>query len=205
MGAKVIYLVRHGEIEGSEEKRYVSLSDVGLSEDGFVQAKALRDFFKGVDIDCAYCSTLARSIQTAETIMEGRLPRPVRIRELSEIDMGEWSGKSFSDIKREFPEDFERRIDEIDTFKPAGGESFLECQTRAMQAFERIAGTGCESTLIVAHAGVNRAIISGLLKMPLKDIFKIGQDYGCINKISVQGNLFTVDYVNMVLQREGQI
>jgi alpha-ribazole phosphatase/probable phosphoglycerate mutase len=37
--------------------------------------------------------------------------------------------------------------------------------------------------LIVAHGGVNRLIICDALGLPVKSLFNIQQDYGCLNII----------------------
>ena len=80
---------------------------------------------------------------------------------------------------------YEKRGSNIDVFIPPGGESFEQLQKRAMTAFEYIAQSTTGNILIISHTGVNRVILSKLLDFPLKDIFKIDQPYGCINKLSL--------------------
>ncbi|MFP5220900.1 MAG: histidine phosphatase family protein [Acidobacteriota bacterium] len=38
--------------------------------------------------------------------------------------------------------------------------------------------------LVVAHAGVNRTIVARLLGMPVENLFRLGQDHGCLNILS---------------------
>ncbi len=55
---------------------------------------------------------------------------------------------------------------------------------RVLPAFGRIiqnAGDG--NVLIAGHAGVNRVILSNVLGMPLDNLFRLGQDFGCLNII----------------------
>ena len=199
MDGKNIYLLRHGEIEGAGEKRYIGISDVPLSERGVAQAQALRAFFEGLKIDMCYCSDLKRTVQTAGIIMGGRSDEIIRLSEIREVNMGLWEGRSFNEIKRSFPDEFERRIHEIETFKPNGGESFSQCQKRAVNSFDVIIRGKGKNILVAAHAGVNRLIIAHLLEIPMGNIFSFRQDYACINNIKAGGKSCTVNYLNRTL------
>ncbi|MDV3429069.1 MAG: alpha-ribazole phosphatase [Bacillota bacterium] len=196
---KTIYLLRHGEIESEGSKRYIGIKDVRLSMNGIYQAEMLQHFFSSISIDKIYCSSLIRTVETAKIINEHRNVQIVKDEGLREINMGIWEGKTFDEIKAKFPDEFERRIKEIDTFKPAGGESFKECRERAVSVFKRISGESFENIIITAHAGVNRSIISDILGVPVDNIFKFKQDYGCINKITIDKSGEKIDYINYVL------
>jgi probable phosphoglycerate mutase len=123
-------------------------------------------------------------LQTADILLEGSSISREVIDELKEINMGDWENQTIDYIKDHFPEMYEKRGSNIDTFIPPGGESFEQMQKRVMPAFEYIAGNTAGNILIISHAGVNRVILSKLLDFPLKYIFKIIQPYGCINQLS---------------------
>jgi probable phosphoglycerate mutase len=53
--------------------------------------------------------------------------------------------------------------------------------------------------LIVAHAGVNRALLSSLRHLPLDDLLQIPQDYCGVNILELQGNALTVQTINQIL------
>jgi alpha-ribazole phosphatase len=153
-----IYLVRHGRIDIGKEKCYIGFTDLTLSKEGIVQAQKLKSFFSNVDIEKAYVSPLIRCIQTLDIILENRNVERILMKELMEINLGEWEGKSFSYIKRFFPEQFKDRGENIDTFVTPGGESFEQLKKRVIPAFEAIKENSTGNVLIVAHAGVNRVI-----------------------------------------------
>jgi alpha-ribazole phosphatase len=199
MSKKTIYLIRHGEIESAGEKRYIGIKDVALSMNGIAQARRLKAFFDDIDIKRVYCSSLMRTIETSNIIIQNKDVKLIKLNELREINMGSWEGETFKDIKTKFPEEFEKRIKEIGTFKPDGGESFLECQKRVINIYEKISHEDFDDILVVAHAGVNRLIISYILHMSINDIFKLRQDYGCINKIDFDGSNFNIEYINHTL------
>jgi alpha-ribazole phosphatase len=199
MKSKNIYLIRHGEIGIAGEKRYIGVLDLPLNTNGILQAKKLKVFFNDVKLDKMFCSNLQRSVQTAQIILEEKSIQIEKIVKLREINMGNWEGKLFKEIKEKFPSEFKSRLDEIEDFKPSGGESFKDCQIRAINIFSSIAKGEGQNIAIVAHAGINRGIIAYLLGVPLKNIFKFGQHYGCINKIIFDGDNFKLSYMNYFL------
>jgi len=180
---KKIYLIRHGTIDTGKEKCYIGVTDLTLSKEGIVQAQKLKKLFLNIDIEKAYTSPLIRCIQTADIILENRNVERILIKELMEINLGQWEGKSFSYIKKFFPEQFKSRGENIITFVTPGGESFEQLQKRVIPAFEAIKENSTGNVLIVAHAGVNRVIISSILGISMVDMFKISQDYGCLTEI----------------------
>lgn len=199
MEKKVIYLIRHGEIYTSGEKTYIGISDIPLSIKGIDQAKKLRAYFSNIHIDKIYSSDLKRNIQTSDMIVENRNLQVIKLKELREINMGSWEGKTFTEIRAKYPEDFKNRIKNIEGFKPEEGESFTECKKRAVAIFNKITKMEGKNILIVAHAGINRVIIADILEIPLKNIFKLKQNYGCINKISFYRNEYKIEYINNVI------
>lgn len=186
MDAK-IYLVRHGKIECGNEKRYIGMTDLPLNREGMDQAGKLKDFFSDIELEKAYVSPLRRCVQTSEIILERRSIERIMVEELTEINMGEWEGKSFDYVRSRFPEQFDYRGSHIDTFIPPGGESFYQLQKRVMPAFEDIIRSNSGNILVIAHAGVNRVILSQLLKLPLSELMNIRQPYGCINVLIRDG------------------
>ncbi|WP_411678768.1 alpha-ribazole phosphatase [Clostridium thailandense] len=178
-----IYLVRHGKIDTGNEKCYIGVTDIPLNEDGIMQAYKLKEFFVNIDIEKAYISPLTRCVQTADIILQDRNIERVLVRNLIEINMGKWEGKSFKCIKALFPEEFEKRGESIDTYTPPEGESFKQVETRVLPTYRAIIENSKGNLLIVAHAGVNRVILSNILSRPLNSILELKQQYGCINEL----------------------
>lgn len=196
MNKKVIYLVRHGEIEYSGEKAYIGISDIPLSIKGISQARRLKEYFNSLPIDKIYSSDLTRTVQTSKIISENRSIEIEKLKELREINMGDWEGKTFKEIRTRYPEMFKNRMKTIEDFKPLNGESFRECQARVKIAFDRILTEEGDQIIITAHAGVNRTLLADILGMPLKNIFRFQLDYGGISKIVFDGKQSKVEFIN---------
>jgi len=59
-----------------------------------------------------------------------------------------------------------------------------------------ITNTDAEAIAIVAHAGVNRLLLCRLLGMPVQNMFRLGQDYGCVNVVEVERRNIRVRLIN---------
>lgn len=184
MATKTIYLIRHGKIElPTNERIYIGQSDLPLSKDGYRQGEALAKEFSKVKLDGVFSSDLLRSVTTAEFIAKEKALSVEKRRDLREINLGKWEGLSFSEVAQRYPREFEERGRNIGHFRPPGGESFAECSDRVLVAFNEIIKSPYENIAIVAHAGINRLLLCYILGIPLKNLFRISQDYACTNII----------------------
>jgi len=64
----MIYLMRHGKIEGSGEKRFVGQTDLPLNSIGIDQAKCWREKLSSVAFSKIVSSDLMRAHETAQII-----------------------------------------------------------------------------------------------------------------------------------------
>jgi len=197
MGNRTIYLIRHGEIKvADKQRRYIGQLDLPLSEDGLQQAEHLRKNLAPVTMGMVFSSDLSRSRQTGEIITGATTVKHVVRKELREINMGEWEGHTFADITRRFPDAFKARGADIAYYRVAGGESFADCYKRVIMAFHESINSSSGNVLFVGHAGVNRLLLCHILGMPLANLFKIRQDYGCLNVITYANSGYQVELVN---------
>jgi probable phosphoglycerate mutase len=171
----LIFLLRHGQIQGHEEKRFIGAIDVPLDDTGLSQAGYWQTAFSGFPLDTVYSSRLQRCEKTARCIA-GNLP-VIHTPALNEIHMGEWDGRTFAEIKACRPEEFIKRGEDLCSYRPLGGESFQDLSDRVLPFFNPLVQKK-EKTLVVTHAGVIRVILCHVLKLPLKDLFQIKSAYG---------------------------
>lgn len=181
ISSRIIYLVRHGEIAGAGPKRFIGQVDVPLSAVGQEQAVRVREHLAGRELTSIFCSDLVRSSSTARIIGEKRGLEPVIRQDLREVGLGAWEGLTFAEVMSGHPEEFRARGASLATFCPPGGESFTDCAHRVAAALTSIREDTEGDILLAGHAGVNRIIICQVLGIPLQNMFRIGQDYGCLN------------------------
>ena len=193
-----IYLIRHGLPEKStSEKVYIGVTDIPLSTRGSAEAAQLGRYFlqhlSATTTVRILTSPLQRCRQTAEEIQrvlfDGgiRLPEPIVVEALHEINLGEWEGKRVQEIREHFPEVYEARGRALGTYHTPGGESFLEAGVRFQKAIEACLPDMEESEilLIVAHAGVIRAYLSLLMGRDLNHLMDIPLPYASVTELEV--------------------
>jgi alpha-ribazole phosphatase len=179
-----IYLVRHGQVEGHEEKRYNGQTDVALTAQGRAQYGLLEVRLRNKPLAAIYSSDLSRCLEGAEILGRGRELAPVPRADLRELNLGDWEGRPWGDLKRVFPEQWHERLANIVTHRVPGGETIAELNERALAAVREIltAHQG-EEVLIVGHGALNRVILLDAIGAPLNRIFCLEQHYGCLNII----------------------
>lgn len=198
MEQRYIYLVRHGALEKKGGKRFIGQIDLPMNEQGIDQAKRLRQELSCVRLSQIFCSDLQRCRQTAEIIASKHNLEPTICPELREIHLGDWEGRYFEEIRRRFPAEFIQRGKDIANFCPPGGESFSMCSQRVLAKLTELLEKTTGNILVVGHAGVNRLILCHVLGMPMENIFRISQDYGCLNLISYTNQKYRVKVLNKV-------
>jgi alpha-ribazole phosphatase/probable phosphoglycerate mutase len=186
--ATTLYLIRHGETEGSSEKRYKGSIDVPLSEKGMKQIKAAAAFISGAVnsgiLSAVYCSPLSRAVKSAEIIAEPHGLKPIIINNLKERNFGVWEGMTFTEIKEKYPAEFEAWANNPVKYSPVGGESTIEVRDRVISALTGILDNHKDENIgLVAHGGVNRIMLCHLLGIPLDNIFRVEQDFAAVNII----------------------
>lgn len=198
----VLYLLRHGETEGPK-KIYKGLLDVPLNSNGEKQvekvAKILKEYLKKYDLnsEVIYASPLKRAMTTAEIIAK-ELSLKVKPKEnLRERSFGKWEGLSINDIVSLYPEEFERWRTDPARFSPPQGESTAEVSKRADEAIKEILKNHKNSQVIVtAHGGINRVILCNILGIPLENIFRIEQEFACLNIVEFYEHYPVVKLIN---------
>jgi len=188
MKKTTLYLIRHGHTIGGDDMRYKGHIDVELSEQGVEQIKKLSEELSKnkTRFVALYCSDLKRAKQSAEILANRLNVNVTEIPEFRERSFGKWEGLSLREIISNYPSEFENWKKNPVKFSPPSGESTLEVKDRTLKAIniliEKHLG---ESFAVVSHGGVNRILICHFLGVPLQNIFKIEQNYGCLNIIDI--------------------
>ena len=192
-----VYLVRHGQVADGHTDRYHGNNDIGLSDKGVRQFEDLAAQLTGVPLAAIYASDLTRALTGAEIISRGREAPLQIIPEFREIHFGAWEGLSFTEIAERYPAELEARFRDLTTFRIPGGESLQDVSSRVLPRLgDLIAQHHQEAFIIVAHAGVNRVILSEALGLPLDHLFRLDQSYGCLNVIDYFPDMAVVRLLN---------
>ena len=74
------------------------------------------------------------------------------------------------------------------------------CRDRVLEQLRDIIKDTTDNIIIVAHAGVNRLIISELLGISIKQSFLYQREYGSIIKLKYEGNILKVDNAEIQIE-----
>jgi alpha-ribazole phosphatase/probable phosphoglycerate mutase len=177
--------------------RYHGNNDIGLSPEGERQLTQLARQLHKVPFAAVYASNLRRSRDGAARLCQDRELEPQVIPEFREIHFGIWEGLTFSEIAERHPEELASRFQDLAGFRIPGGESLLAVRERVLPCLKEIVATHPgQSLALVAHAGVNRVILCDALALSLENIFRLDQNYGCLNIIDYFPDFTMVRLIN---------
>jgi broad specificity phosphatase PhoE len=140
------YLVRHGDT-GIKDRISGRMTGVHLNETGRRQAERLAERFTGIAVESLYSSPVERAVETAQAIAQS-LKLTIQIAEaVSEIDYGEWTGKSFDELS------LDSRWQSFNVFRSGaqipGGENILQVQRRFVGWMENVRRDHAEGRIVV--------------------------------------------------------
>lgn len=164
-----IVLLRHAHSVANEKNLLAGrTAGISLSKTGKEQAKDLIARLGNIQFDEVAISPLQRCRETIDPWLDttGAKSQIVVDDSISEVDYGNWSGKTLASLRRKAQwkvvQDFPSQM----TFPE--GESLLEMQGRALSGFYRLnAVKGKGPRLLVSHGDVIKSIVAHCLGMHL--------------------------------------
>lgn len=197
-----LFLVRHGEVVPEGQGKFLGFTDLDLSPLGRVQVSGLADYLKDSPLDRAYASDLKRAMDTARSICQGRGIDPIPCPAFREMDMGEWDGKSWEEIRHSNPLVSPRLFKDLNKFFFPGGEHWPHFRDRVLLGLKTLLRDNPGKTiLLAAHAGVNRIILARALGLRFRNMFFMDQGYACLNIIEFYGKTAKVILMNGIYYR----
>lgn len=163
-----LLLVRHAETAWNREGRFQGHADPPLSPYGRRQAQALAVELDNSPPAVIYTSDLRRAAETA-AIIASRFALAVQADpDLREVDVGEWSGLTWPEIRARFPDGVERHAQRGHGWEL--GESHEEMAERVLRSLRRIGNRhDGERVLVVVHGGTMRALAAYIDGIPIAE------------------------------------
>lgn len=163
-----LLLIRHGETQWNLDQRVQGHHDVPLTERGIEQAERLRAALGAESLHAVYSSDLQRARVTAEILAGERLPLHTEPR-FRESCFGLFEGLTGTECELRYPEEYQAWRRDSVRHRPPGGETLEDLQRRCLEALrEHLPKHGGETVAVVAHGGPVRAMVCGVLGMPLE-------------------------------------
>ncbi len=193
----MIYLIRHGEIDHTAPRSFLGWTDPPLNDKGIRHALTLRKLLQDIPFTGIFASPLQRAMQTAVLVGDISPASVQQVDQFKEINLGAWEGLTVDEVRHRFPGEYEQRGRDMEFFRPESGESFADLAVRSYPALLFLAKNFMGPLLVVAHAGVNRVLLSCLQQRSLHRLMEIPQDYCGINILSYRSEMLQVEAVNL--------
>lgn len=164
-----VILVRHGETQWNQERRYQGQLDSPLTELGLEQAQLTAEYLKGFPINAVYSSDLGRAEGTAELIAAPHQLVPQLDSRLREMSFGVWEGLTRREVVERYPEIYHARYHDILATRVPQGELPAEVAAR-FRAFmaEHLPKHEQQMIVLVSHGACLRLALAHFLEMPLR-------------------------------------
>lgn len=187
-GRRRVYLMRHGHVDyfAPEIAKSASVRNVTLTPRGRMEAGAAARALAAVHLDRVLCSDLPRARETAEFMLEAQT-NPAELE--TEPSLAEIRGGRLLSVtdRKELVATMVfhfARAGEIGATMLENGEAFVAAQERAVGVIlQLLREPGWRQSLLVAHEGINRLILSWASGAGLNATPAFEQDTGCINVI----------------------
>jgi len=194
-----IFLIRHGRTEWNKKKIFRGHMDIPLDEVGIQQAEKAGKYLQEVAFTTIYSSTLRRAFQTAQIISryQSKSVEVIPCQGFSDLNYGEWEGKSYERVKEEYPALYKMWEEEPHKVKIPGGETLSEAAERSFKALEEIILKHKGHFIgIVSHRVIIKLVILKMLGIGESGFWMIRQDPCCINIVRFYGYKFSILRVN---------
>jgi len=136
-------------------------------------------------------SPLRRCIQTSQVIAKAlHLPENILlISELTETDMGDFTGKEISKLRSEYGELIDQWMHEPENFTFPGGESYKDVKKRVKIAMEKLRKeifmNHYQNIFVCTHVDIIKMLLFEILGVSFNERRKISIPNGSISKIAI--------------------
>jgi broad specificity phosphatase PhoE len=183
-----IDVIRHGEPVGGRRYRGYSVDDP-LNEKGWTQMRAAVP--ETPQWQHIVSSPLKRCLEFSQELANDLQVSCSIVDDMKEIGFGDWEGKTPEDILAEDSEALNHFYKDPVRHRPKGAEPLNSFSQRVWDAYQSILEQHQgKHVLVVAHAGVARAITANILKISLEDVYsRLKIEYGAIIHSAVDEGL----------------
>ena len=176
-----VIIVRHGESSYNVERKVQGHCDLSrLTAKGESMAVQVATALKGISLDAAYSSPLMRAKRTAELILSNsaQAPQLQTSEDLREINLPLWEGLLFNEVEEKYPDEYHAWRTQPHLLKMSlsdenGSVDFLPVPAIYEQARQfwqtTLPNHTGQTILIVAHSGINRALINTAIGLQPED------------------------------------
>lgn len=194
-----IWLVRHGQTEHNQARRYQGVTDSPLTSYGQQQAAALAYRLRRIPFRLAITSPSGRARATATAILAGREIPVADDPRWAETHQGHWEGLTYPEVTARFRDEAARRFADALNGKPEGGESLMDVLQRVSSGWNALLREHPGGRiLVVTHATPIQLVLCAVSGLPPTLHWRWRVDLGSLTALDVYSAGPIVRVVNEV-------
>ncbi len=195
---KKLILVRHVVTEDNKLAKLSGHIDSKVSEEGKIQIKKITDFLRDEKIDKIYTTTSSRTKETVKYLAEINSIEVQEKEDLKEINFGDFEGKDFKEIQKNYPDEFDKMIEQGYEYTYPNGESLIDCFERVSKKIQFILDdtNEDETILICSHAGTIRNILTYLISNTFEYHWNFKIDNASVSVVELDNGFAVINKLN---------
>jgi len=193
-----LFIARHGETEFNRKGMLQGRGiDAPLNKTGQMQAEQLAGYLINYDQGSILSSTLTRAWQTASYYEKLANRKVQKVKDLDEMDFGDYEGVSMNEILHEL-NNLQNRWKKGDvSLRVPGGESPADVFDRADAAARSyLKETNSKTVMMFVHGRLIRILLSEWLGYGLQNMDEIEHRNGGVNHLIFKNGSFEPVYLN---------
>lgn len=195
---KKLILVRHVVTEDNMLSKLSGHIDSKISEEGKIQINKITDYLRNEKIDKIYTTTSTRTKETVKYLAEVNKIDIKESESLKEINFGDFEGKDFKEIQKNYPGEFNKMISEGYEYRYPNGESLIDCYERVSQKIKLILEDAEDNStiLICSHAGTIRNILTYLISDTFEYHWNFKINNASVSILEIDNGFTVIDKLN---------
>ncbi|MBU5337456.1 histidine phosphatase family protein [Intestinibacter bartlettii] len=195
---KKLILVRHVLTEDNKLAKLSGHIDSKVSEEGKLQIKKITDFLEHEKIDRIYTTTSSRTKETVKYLAEINSIEVQESEDLKEISFGDFEGKDFKDIQKNYPDEFNKMIEEGYEYTYPNGENLIDCFERVSKEIQCILDDADENEtiLVCSHAGTIRNVLTYLISNTFEYHWNFKIDNASVSVVEIDNGFAVINKLN---------
>jgi phosphoserine phosphatase len=201
-----VIILRHGQSSYNSQGRVQGrCNDSALTEKGIADAITTGKALDGINLAAVYCSPLQRAHLTAQTVVAqvAGAPTPITDDRLQEVDLPPWEKMLFTEVAAQFPTEYktwhERPHELVMTVNGQEHRPIPALYDQAQKFWQAILSKHDGQTiLIVAHNGINRALIGTATGIPQHYYQSIQQSNCAVSVLNFADAQVQIESLNQV-------
>ncbi len=168
-----LYMIRHGETDWNVAGKMQGSKDIELNANGLAQAGQLYERVKkaGYQPVKVYASPQKRAFVTGQILADAMNLECIKLPGMEEANFGDWEGKTWEQVKTEYPEAFEKWETNRRYVRTPNGECYQDVVERVMRALVKVMEEEKEDVAVVTHGAVIMSLMCFLTDTPFEKMW----------------------------------